>query len=79
MRQIKKLEKKVQQEILTQIEKLTENPRPFGVEKLEATEKLFRIRVGPGRRYRVIYQIRDEDPLIVVAKVGHRKEIYRKL
>jgi mRNA interferase RelE/StbE len=49
--------------------RLEENPRPHGVEKMETKEKL----------YRVIYQIRDEILLVLVVKVGDRKEVYRRL
>ena len=56
---------------------LEENPRPHGVEKLETNEKLYRVRVGPGQNYRAIYQIRDELLLVLVVKVGNRKEVYR--
>lgn len=58
---------------------LEENPRPHGVEKLETKEKLWRIHVGPGKNYRVIYQIRDEVLLVLVVKVGDRKEVYRRV
>lgn len=58
---------------------LEENPRPHGVEKLEAKEKLWRIHAGPGKNYRVIYQIRDEALLVLVVKVGDRKEVYRRV
>lgn len=54
---------------------LAENPRPVGVKKLTADEDLYRLRVGD---YRVIYQIQDEVLLILVVKVGHRREVYRK-
>lgn len=57
--------------------RLGDDPRPRGVEKLETADKLHRIRVGPGRRYRAIYQIRDEVLVVLVVKVGHRKEVYR--
>ena len=59
--------------------RLEENPRPDGVEKLEAKEKLYRIYVGPGKNYRAIYQIRDEVLLVLVVKVGDRKEVYRRV
>jgi len=49
------------------------------VEKLEAKERLFRIYVGPGKSYRAIYQIRDDVLLVLIVKVGHRKEVYRRL
>ena len=59
--------------------RLEENPRPHGVEKLETKEKLYRVYVGPGKNYRVIYQIRDEVLLVLVVKVGDRKDVYRLL
>ena len=58
---------------------LEENPRPHGVEKLETKEKLFRVYAGPGKNYRVIYQIRDEVLLVLVVRVGDRKEVYRRV
>jgi mRNA interferase RelE/StbE len=59
--------------------RLEENPRPHGVEKMETKEKLYRVYVGPGKNYRVIYQIRDEVLLVLVVRVGDRKEVYRGL
>jgi mRNA interferase RelE/StbE len=61
------------------IEKLADDPRPHGVEKLEAKEKLYRLNVGPGKDYRVLYQIQDEILLIVVVKVGDGKDVYRRV
>ena len=58
--------------------RLEENLRPHGVEKMEAKEKLYRVYVGPGKNYRAIYQIRDEILLVLVVKVGDRKEVYRR-
>jgi mRNA interferase RelE/StbE len=57
--------------------RLEENPRPHGVAKMETKEKLYRVYVGPGKNYRAIYQIRDEVLLVLVVKVGDRKEVYR--
>lgn len=59
--------------------RLEENPRPHGVEKMETKEKLYRFYVGPGKNYRVIYQIRDDVLLVLVVKVGDRKEVYRRV
>jgi len=61
------------------IEKLADDPRPHGVEKLEAKEKLYRLNVGPGKDYRVLYQIQDGILLIVVVKVGDGKDVYRRV
>lgn len=49
------------------------------MEKLQSKERLFRIYIGPGKRYRAIYQIRDEILLVLVVRVGDRKEVYRRL
>jgi len=46
---------------------------------METKEKLYRVQVGPGKNYRVVYQIRDEVLLVLVVKVGHRKDVYRQV
>jgi mRNA-degrading endonuclease RelE of RelBE toxin-antitoxin system len=35
--------------------------------------------LGPGKNYRAIYQIRDEVLLVLVVKVGDRKDVYRRV
>ena len=59
--------------ILKRIEALAEDPRPPGSEKLSAQER-YRIRQGV---YRILYEIADGQLVIVVVKVGHRREVYR--
>ena len=53
---------------------LANDPRPPGCDKLAGLEDLYRIRVGD---YRIVYQIRDQALLVLVAKIGHRREVYR--
>jgi len=53
---------------------LGENPRPPGCVKLAGPDALYRIRIGD---YRIVYQIRDAELLVVVVAIGHRREIYR--
>ena len=43
---------------------------------METKEKLYRVYVGPGKNYRVIYQVRDQ---VLLVKVGDRKEVYRRV
>ena len=62
------------QKILTTIESLSENPQPSGIEKLSGQDR-YRIRQGS---YRIIYEINDKEVLVVVVKVGHRKDVYRR-
>ena len=59
--------------ILKRIEALADDPRPVGSEKLSGQER-FRVRKGV---YRIIYEIRDEELVIIVVKVGHRRDVYR--
>jgi mRNA interferase RelE/StbE len=54
---------------------LAENPRPFGSEKLQGFENLYRLRVG---KYRIIYEIDKAASIVTIAKVAHRKSVYRR-
>ena len=58
---------------------MEENPRPHGFEQMETKEKLYRVHIGPGKNYRVVYHIRDEVLLVLAVKVGHRKDVYRRM
>ena len=59
------------------ISNLSSNPRPSGCKKLKGKNyEYFRIRVGD---YRVVYTINDKVLLIIIIRVGHRKEIYQSL
>ena len=69
-----KLPVHVQSKLEEKIDELAQNPRPHGAIKLTNEDDLYRIRVGD---YRAIYQIQDKILLILVVKIGHRKEIYR--
>lgn len=60
--------------ILQCIERLQENPRPPGSEKLSGSER-YRIRQGI---YRIIYEVVDECLIVTIVKVGHRKNIYKR-
>src|SRR6266540_1660125 len=79
LRELEKLDPNVLRKVFSDIEKLQVNPRPHGVEKLETKEKLYRVQVGPGKDYRAIYRVEDEVLLVLVVKVGDRKEVYRRV
>ena len=59
--------------IVEAIDKLATNPSAGGVLKGELGG-LRRIRVAP---YRVVYELRDEVLMVLVVRIGHRREIYR--
>jgi mRNA interferase RelE/StbE len=79
LRGLEKLDPSVGRKVFADIEKLKENPRPRGVEKMETKEKLYRVYVGPGKSYRAIYPIRDEALLVLIVKIGDRKNVYRRV
>lgn len=70
---LRSIPKKDLKKILLRIETLAKDPRPPGYEKLSGQEK-YRIRQGT---YRIIYSIQDQELLVWVVKVGHRKDVYR--
>jgi len=61
--------------ILDAMKKLRNEPRPAGVVKLAGDENLWRIRVG---NYRIVYEIHDDQLIILVLRVAHRKDVYRQ-
>lgn len=74
-RALDRLPKSDFQAVFESIKSLAQTPRPRGIEKVKSTG-LWRIRQGD---YRIIYAIDDSQQLIIVVRVGHRREIYRAL
>jgi mRNA interferase RelE/StbE len=61
--------------ILQRLEDLQEDPRPPGSEKLSGRDR-YRIRQGI---YRIVYEVVDDHLIVTVVRVGHRRDIYRRL
>jgi mRNA interferase RelE/StbE len=55
--------------VIKAIEALAENPRPQGIVQLEPN--VYRLRVGD---YRIIYQVFDEEQLLIIGRVARRSE-----
>ena len=68
------LERPLQLRLLEHIESLADNPRPAGVKKIKGQHEHWRIRAG---NYRIIYTIRDQELVVLILKIGHRREVYR--
>jgi mRNA interferase RelE/StbE len=75
-RTMKKLEQLVLRRIVRALEGLATDPRPSGVEKISQDPRFWRIRVGD---YRTVYWVDDDNKIIVVVIVRHRKDAYRDL
>jgi len=75
-RALRQIARHDQQRIRDRIDALADDPRPPGVKPLQgSSEGLLRIRVG---EYRVIYLVKDDLLLVVVVRIGHRREVYRR-
>jgi len=73
-RQLKKLPRKDQRRVVKAMLTLAEDPRPKGSRKLAGYDDVFRIRVG---RYRILYSISGRKLVIIILKIGRRKDVYR--
>ncbi len=75
-RDLKRLNARNRVRVAARIDRLSADPRPQGATKLKGAEDLFRIRIG---EYRLIYRIQKEILVVLVVRIGDRKEIYRRL
>jgi len=73
-KQFAKLPDAIRPRLAEVIDPLGENPRPFGVVKLAGQDDVYRVRAG---EYRVVYRIEDDKLVVLVLKVGNRREVYR--
>lgn len=74
-RDLKKMDPDNRQQVRQAIDKLSNNPRPQSSKRMRGEYKGFwRERTG---NYRIIYEIQDQDLVVMVIRAGHRKDIYK--
>jgi mRNA interferase RelE/StbE len=73
VKELEALPTKDRRRLVARLQRLSGEPRPPGSEKLSGRD-LYRIRQG---NYRVLYSVHDQELIILVIKVGHRREVYR--
>jgi len=61
--------------IVATIQSLTLDPYPDGCRKISGEKSTYRVRQG---NYRIIYEIEDNKLVILILKIGHRKDVYKK-
>ncbi len=74
--QVEALQKKIAGQVVRKIEALAAEPRPTQAKRLTEHEHLYRVRSGD---YRILYQIEDRKLLVLVVKVGNRRDVYRRI
>lgn len=73
-RELRRLDHIIRERVLRALIGLEVDPRPQGVKKLVGAESTWRLRIGD---YRIVYEIRDRELLVMVVRVAHRREVYR--
>jgi mRNA interferase RelE/StbE len=73
-REFRKLAREIQRNLRPRIDALANEPRPRGAKKLQGSDGLWRIRVSD---YRIVYEIRDRLLVVLIVRVGHRRDVYR--
>jgi len=71
---IRRLEENVKQRIGKALKRYGEEPLKYASKLTDPALGTYRFRIGD---YRVIFDVEDKE--IVVLRVGHRRDIYRKL
>ncbi|MBN2457300.1 MAG: type II toxin-antitoxin system RelE/ParE family toxin [Sedimentisphaerales bacterium] len=71
---IERQSKKIQKRLIKHIENLATNPRPSNSKLLHSKKQVYRIHSG---NYRIVYQIQERKLLVIIAKAGDRKDIYK--
>lgn len=70
------LSKKIQDKVVEALSFLSQNPFSefLKFKKLKGADFLYRIRLGD---YRIVYEIRSQILIVLVIKIGHRRDVYR--
>lgn len=73
-KQLRSIKKATRLRLVGVIELLGVDPRPPGAKMLRGGEHgLWRVRVG---NYRVVYAIEDAKLVVLVIRIGHRRDVY---
>lgn len=77
-RQLRAIDRPAAMRILTALTALGDDPyrEDADIKKLTGPSGLYRLRVGS---YRVAYQINDGELVVLVIRIGDRREVYRNL
>lgn len=74
-RDLERLSPMLFERVERKIRALAQDPRPPGCQKLSGID-MYRVRVGD---HRIVYRVNDRSRTIIVLRVRHRREVYRKL
>ncbi|MBM7808316.1 mRNA interferase RelE/StbE [Geodermatophilus bullaregiensis] len=75
VRQLRKLDPPGRRRVQAAIDLLADDPRPPGARPLVGGAGEWRVRTGD---FRIVYDIRDRELLVLVVKIGHRRDVYER-
>jgi mRNA interferase RelE/StbE len=70
---LEKLEPVDRRRVASRIDRLADDPRA-GAVKLRGADDIWRARVGA---YRILFRIEDDRLVVLVVRIGHRRDVYR--
>jgi mRNA interferase RelE/StbE len=76
LKSMKRLPKRELRRIKKKIDDLAENLPDPATTKMKGNNTFHRVRAGD---YRIVYEIHDDRLVILVVKIGHRKDVYKRL
>ncbi len=74
-RQLRKQDPQIRRRLQAALDLLAVEPRPPAATRLVGGSGEWRVRTGD---YRIIYEIKDDELLVLVLQVGHRREVYQR-
>lgn len=74
-RSFRKLDPVAQRRVQAAIDLLADNPRPPSAKIMAGQPPgTFRVRTGD---YRIVYEVHDDLLVVLVIRIGHRREVYK--
>ena len=75
-RALKKIaDRTARRRLVRAVDGLATLPRPPQAARIQGSDGLLRIRIGD---YRIIYNVEDATGTVLIATIGHRRDVYRR-
>ncbi|MHB1783548.1 MAG: type II toxin-antitoxin system RelE family toxin [Acidimicrobiales bacterium] len=72
-RELRKFDPDVRRRIQAALDLLATEPRPPAASRLVGGSGEWRVRTG---NYRIVYEVNDDQLLVLVVRMAHRREVY---
>ena len=76
-KEFQRLPNRIQGKVVEALSFLAGNPYSelLQIKKLRGVDELYRIRIGD---YRLVYTVEAKELIVILVKIGHRQEVYRR-